>query len=399
MNPFSKDFPILEKYSYMDNAATSLKPVQLTEKITDYYLNNSSNVHRGIFKLSEQATEDFEKTRENLAKFFNSNKNEIIFTKNTTESINLLSYSLSHSLNEKSLILSTIMEHHSNFVPWLFTSKKNKIRFDVLNLDEDKKHFDYEVLKEKLKNEKPNVFSFTHISNVLGTINNVNEICSLCNDLNITTIIDGAQSAPHMKVDFKKINCDFFAFSAHKMLGPTGLGVLIGKAELLEDLPPFISGGSMISSVQRDSFKSTSIPQKFEAGTPSIAEVIGFNESLNYISNIGFEKINSIERNLQEYMIERLNEIKDIEIYSNTNMDESIGTLTFNLKKISPHDVASILDEFNVCIRAGNHCAQPLHNYLGIKGSVRASMYFYNTKEDVDKLIEGLKKVEKLFIQ
>jgi len=398
MNSFSNMFPVLKKYSYLDNAATSLKPRCLVEKMSEYYLNNSSNVHRGIFKLSEQATEDYEKTRESISKFFNSDVNEIIFTKNTTESINLLSYSLSHSLNEKDLIMSTIMEHHSNLVPWQFISQSKKTKLNLIDLDEDKVNLNFNELEEKLKKDKPKIFTFTHISNVLGTINDVNKICSLCNDLNITTIIDGAQSAPHIKVDFKKINCDFFAFSAHKMLGPTGLGVLIGKKHLLEEMPPFITGGSMISSVQRDSFKSTNSPQKFEAGTPPIAEVIGFNESLKYISNLGFDKINSLEKDLHSYALKRIQELNSLEIYSNTKFN-STGIFTFNLKNVNPHDVASILDEFNVCIRAGNHCAQPLHTYLEIKGSVRASMYFYNTKEDVDKLIEGLKKVEKLFIQ
>jgi cysteine desulfurase / selenocysteine lyase len=398
MNSFSNVFPVLKKYSYLDNAATSLKPVQLVEKMSEYYLNNSSNVHRGIFKLSEQATEDYEKTRENVAKFFNSNVNEIIFTKNTTESINLLSYSLGHNLNEKNSIMSTIMEHHSNLVPWQFLSKLKKVNLHLIDLDEDKINLNYEELEEKLKKDKPKIFTFTHISNVLGTINDVNKICSLCNDLNITTIIDGAQSAPHIKIDFKKINCDYFAFSAHKMLGPTGLGILIGKQNLLKEMPPFITGGSMISSVQRDSFKTANIPQKFEAGTPPIAEVIGFDEPLKFISKLGFDKINSIEKDLHTYILKRASELDFIEVYSNSEFN-STGIFTFNVKNVSPHDVASILDEFNVCIRAGNHCAQPLHNYLGIKGSVRASMYFYNTKEDIDKLIEGLKKVEKLFIR
>jgi cysteine desulfurase / selenocysteine lyase len=398
MNSFSNVFPVLKKYSYLDNAATSLKPVQLIEKMSEYYLNNSSNVHRGIFKLSEQATEDYEKTRENTAKFFNSEANEVIFTKNTTESINLLSYSLSHNLTEKDLIQSTIMEHHSNLVPWQFLSQLKKVKLNLIDLDEDKVNLNYAELEENLKKDKPKILTFTHISNVLGTINDVNKICSLCNDLNITTIIDGAQSTPHIKIDFKKINCDYFAFSAHKMLGPTGLGVLIGKQNLLKEMPPFITGGSMISSVQRDSFKTANIPQKFEGGTPPIAEVIGFNESLKYISKLGFDKINSIEKDLHTYILKRASELDFIEVYSNTEFN-STGIFTFNVKNVSPHDVASILDEFNVCIRAGNHCAQPLHNYLGIKGSVRASMYFYNTKEDIDKLIEGLKKVEKLFIQ
>lgn len=398
MNSFSNVFPVLKKYSYLDNAATSLKPVQMVEKMSEYYLNNSSNVHRGIFKLSEQATEDYEQTRETIANFFNSENEEVVFTKNTTESINLLSYSLSHELKEKDLIFSTIMEHHSNLVPWQFLSQIKKTKLNLIELDEEKINFNYEDLEEELKTKNSKIFAFTHISNVLGTINDINRICSLCNDLNIKTIIDGAQSAPHMKIDFKKINCDFFAFSAHKMLGPTGLGVLIGKKDLLDEIPPFITGGSMISSVQKDSFKLTNSPQKFEAGTPPIAEVIGFNESLKYISNLGFKKINSIEKELHSYTLKRMDELKFIEMYSNKTFN-STGIFTFNVKNVSPHDVASILDEFNVCIRAGNHCAQPLHTYLGIKGSVRASIYFYNTKEDVDKLIEGLKKVEKLFIQ
>ncbi len=397
MNSFSNEFPVLRKYSYLDNAATSLKPVKVIDKMNDYYLNNSSNVHRGIFKLSERATEDYEKTREHIATFFNSEVNEVIFTKNTTESINLLSYSLSHDLNENDLILSTIMEHHSNLVPWQFLVQTKKVKLDLINLGEDKVNLNYVDLEEKLKKEKPKMFSFTHVSNVLGTINNVNEICSLCSDLNIKTVMDCAQSVPHMKVDFKKINCDFMAFSAHKMLGPTGLGILIGKNSFLNEMSPFLLGGSMISSVQKESFKTAPPPQKFEAGTPPIAEVIGFNESLNYISKIGFDKINSLEKSVHSYLLKRITELNSIEIYS--NIENSTGVLTFNIKNVSPHDVASILDEFNVCIRAGNHCAQPLHTYLGIKGSVRASLYFYNTKEDVDKLIEGLKKVEKLFIQ
>lgn len=393
MNSYSNDFPVLKKYSYLDNAATSLKPIQVINKINDYYSNNSSNVHRGIFKLSEQATEDYEKTRENIAQFFNCDTNEIIFTKNTTESINLLSYSFSPSINSKDTILTTIMEHHSNFVPWQQVSQNKKCNFSVVDLSEDKVNLNYEDIEHKLHNEKPKIFAFTQVSNVLGTINDVNKICSLCSDLGVKTIIDVAQSAPHMQLDFKKINCDFMAFSAHKMLGPTGLGILIGKSSLLEELPPFLLGGSMISSVQKDSFKTAPIPQKFEAGTPPIAEVIGFNESLKYISKIGYDKIQSTEKKLISYALKKSEEI---EIYSNTM--NSIGTFTFNIKNVSPHDVASILDEYNVCVRAGNHCAQPLHTYLGIKGSVRASTYFYNTKQDIDKLFEGIKKVKEMFI-
>lgn len=393
---FVNDFPVLAKYSYLDNAATSLKPLQVINKINDYYLNNSSNVHRGIFKLSEQATEDYEKTRESISSMFNCNTNEVIFTKNTTESINLLSYSFSHSINSKDTILTTIMEHHSNLVPWQYISQNKKCNFSLVNLSEDKVNLNYEDLEEKLKREKPKIFAFTHVSNVLGTINDVNKICSLCSDLNIKTVIDSAQSVAHMKLDFKKINCDFMAFSAHKMLGPTGVGVLIGKSSLLDELPPFLLGGSMISSVQKDSFKTAPLPQKFEAGTPPIAEVIGFNESLKYISKIGFDKIKSTEKELISYILKRSEEFPNIQIHSNTI--NSTGLFTFNIKNVSPHDIASILDEYNVCIRAGNHCAQPLHTYLGVKGSVRASPYFYNTKEDVDKLFEGIKKVNEMFI-
>lgn len=395
---YSKDFPVIQKYSYLDNAATSLTPLSVINKMSEYYTNNSTNIHRGIYRLSEQATEEYEKTRENTAHFFNSNPEEVIFTKNTTESLNLLSYSLGQTLNEKNTIISTIMEHHSNFVPWLFLSQRKKVKFDLISLDKDNVNLNYAELEEKLKAEKPSIFAFTHISNVLGTMNDVNKISSLCSDLNIKTIVDCAQSVPHMKVDFKKLNCDFLAFSAHKMLGPKGLGVLIGKKEILEEMPPFLCGGSMISSVQKDSFKLTKIPQKFEAGTPPIPEVIGFNESLNYINKVKFENIQKTEKELLSYTLKRAKEHEDfISIYSNKSSN-NIGIFTFNLKNISPHDVASILDEFNVCIRAGNHCAQPLHTHLGIKGSVRVSFYLYNTKKDVDNLFTGIEKVKKMFI-
>lgn len=390
---FSKDFPIINKYSYLDSAATSLTPVQVINKINDYYLNNSSNVHRGIFRLSESATEDYEKTRENISTFFNCKSGEVIFTKNTTESINLLSHSLSHLFKEKDTILTTIMEHHSNFVPWLSLSQKRKLKFNVLNLENNE--LNYEDVENTIMETKPKLFTFMHVSNVLGTVNDVNKICSLCSDLGIISVVDAAQSVPHMKFDFDKINCDFTAFSAHKMLGPTGLGVLIGKKALLEEMPPFLLGGSMISSVQKDSFTCSPTPQKFEAGTPPIAEVIAFNESLNYISNLGYDKIRSIEKELISYILKRSGEIENLTIHSNLN---SSNVFTFNIKGVSPHDIAAILDEYNVCIRAGNHCAQPLHTYLNIKGSARASPYFYNNRKDIDNLFEGLKKVEKLFL-
>jgi len=395
---YSQDFPVIQKYSYLDNAATSLKPLSVVNKISEYYSYNSTNIHRGIYKLSEQATEEYEKSREHTAKFFNSNVDEVIFTKNATESLNLLSYTLGHSLNEKNLVLSTIMEHHSNFVPWQFLSQYKKVKFDVISLAKDNVNLDYNELEEKIKHDKPSIMTFMHVSNVLGTINNAEKIISLCNDLKIKTILDCAQSAPHMKVDFKRLNCDFIALSAHKMLGPNGLGVLIGKKSQLEDMPPFLCGGSMISSVQKDSFKLTKGPQKYEAGTPPIAEVIGFNESLNYIEKVNFENIHKTERELLSYTLKRAEEYEDIlDIYSNTSSN-STGIFTFNIKKVSPHDVASILDEYNVCIRAGNHCAQPLHTHLGINGSVRASYYFYNTKKDVDNLFVGIDKIKKMFI-
>lgn len=407
-----KDFPIFDNYPnlvYLDSTATSLKPRVVIDKLIEYYSKYSANIFRGVYQISERATEEYEETRKIVAKFINTQKvEEIVFTRNTTESLNLIAYSLGRKIIGKNdEIITTIMEHHSNFVPWQVLAQETRGVFKVIDINNNG-YLDLEknnLLKKnltalkKIITKKTKIFSLTYVSNVFGTINPVKEIIKIVKEINpkIITIVDAAQATPHLKIDIQDLGCDFLTFSSHKMLGPTGVGVLWGKEDLLKEMFPFMYGGEMISQVYIDKTIFKDPPHKFEAGTPAIGEVIAFKEAVNYINKINIEKIREHEKNLTLKTINRLkSEFADeIKIFGPTNIEDKGGIVAFSFEKYHPHDIASILNEEEICVRAGHHCAMPLHHRLGINGTVRVSFYIYNNQEDVEKLIKGLKKVEK----
>ncbi|MEK6897890.1 MAG: SufS family cysteine desulfurase [Nanoarchaeota archaeon] len=393
---FKKDFPIFQNSKnlvYLDNAATSQKPKSVIEAIKKFYENSNANIHRGIYKLSERATAEYGNAREIVAKFINALPEEIIFTKNSTDSINSLAYSISsiipYGRNE---ILLTEMEHHSNLIPWQQLAKRENMKLKFAKIKNDFT-LDMSDLREKLT-DKTAIVAFSHISNSLGIINPVKEIVELAKQKKILTIVDAAQSVPHTKVDVKFLGCDFLVFSGHKMLAPFGIGVLYGKKELLERLPPFSFGGGMIKKVSYENAEFADLPEKFEAGTPNIEGAIALSASVNYIKEIGINNIAVWEKKLAKYALNKLMEIPGIKIYNSGN---SSGIISFNLDNVHPHDVASLLDGQEIAVRAGHHCAMPLMKKLGISGTIRISFYFYNTFEDVDKLTESLKKIAEKF--
>ena len=393
-----KDFTIFEKNPnlvYLDSAATSQKPTVVINSLKDFYENENANIQRGIYDLSEQATKKYNEARLTIANFINAKPNEIIFTRNTTESINFLSNTLKEILPEsKDEIVLTEMEHHSNLVPWQQFAKKHNMKLKFIPITENYE-LDYEKAKE-LITEKTALLAITHASNVFGTINNIKELTNLAKQHQALTIVDAAQSAPHLNIDVKDLDCDFLAFSSHKTYGPLGLGVLYGKQELLEKLPPFLFGGGMIQTVSYEDTTFAELPEKFEAGTPNIGPTIAFAEAIRYIEKLGFENIQDYETELKSYALEKLNQLDNITIYHPKNKP-SAPVISFNLHNIHPHDIASILNDHNIAIRAGHHCCMPLMKKLGISGTCRASFSIYNTKEDVDKLVEGLKKVQEVF--
>ena len=387
-----KDFPILKNLVYLDSAATTQKPKQVIKKISDFYAKYNSNISRGLYKLSEEATKMYNDSRKTIAEFINASPKEIIFTRSATESINFLSHTIdSLNLNGKEILLSE-MEHHSNLIPWQQFAKRKKMELKFIKIKNDFT-LDYEDAKEKISKNTA-VLSLTHVSNSLGTINNVKFLVKLAKKYNAITIIDAAQSAPSTKIDVRDLDCDFLAFSSHKMMGPSGVGILYGKLKLLKKLKPFNFGGNMIGRVSLSGASWSSIPERFEAGTPNIEGAIGFAEAVKYINKIGIGKIESHEKELLDYAVKKLKGIEEVKIYSPKN---SIGILSFNVKNIHPHDVAAILSEDNICIRAGYHCSIPLMDRLKINGTCRASFYIYNTKEDIDKLASSIKKTIKIF--
>ena len=394
-----KDFPILNRkihgkqLVYLDNAATSQKPRQVIEAIDDYYKNHNANIHRSIHTLGEEATQKYEEAHENVAEFINADSYQnIIFTKNTTESLNLLAYSLTSKLKKGDEIVISQMEHHSNFVPWQQLAKQRDLKLKFIKINEEGL-LDAKSINESIT-KKTKIVSITHVSNVLGTINQIQDIAKIAHEKGALMIADGAQSAPHMPVDVKKLDVDFYAFSGHKMLGPTGIGVLYGKKELLEEMQPFLYGGEMIREVRFDDTKFNDLPWKFEAGTMNIAEGIGLSAAIDYLNNIGMEQIQKKDRELADYAMKRLKEIKDLTIYG---PKERGAVVSFNLKDIHAHDVSQILDSEGIAIRAGHHCCMPLMSVLKVPATARASFYLYNTEEEIDKLISGLHKVRKVF--
>ncbi len=398
-----KDFPILERetrpgvrVTYLDSTATSQKPVQVIEAMNDYYRHSNANIHRGVHTLAEEATSMYEGAREKIAKFVNaSSSREIIYTRNTTESINLVAYSWARAnLKAGDLVILTEMEHHSNLVPWQMLQAERSIELDFISVTEDGL-LDLETYKSLLS-RRPKLVSFTHMSNVLGTINPAAEIIRLGHEVGAIVLVDGAQSVPHLSVDVQALDADFYAFSAHKMCGPTGIGALYGKSALLEAMPPFLGGGDMIKEVKLRSFRANSLPHKFEAGTPAIAEAIGFGAAVDYLSALGMDNVAAHEHEITEYALERLEEIPGVKLFG-PSADKKGGVAAFTLEGVHPHDVAQILDRDGIAVRAGHHCAQPLHEKFGIPATSRASFYLYNTKEEVDLLVNGLYKVKEMF--
>ncbi|MBM3124497.1 MAG: cysteine desulfurase [Chloroflexi bacterium] len=398
-----EDFPILKRavqegslLAYLDSTATSQKPLAVIDAMNEYYRRSNSNIHRGVHTLAEEATALYEAARDRITKFINAvSAREIIYTRNTTESINLVAYSWGRShLKSGDVVILTEMEHHSNLVPWQMLQSELGIRLEFIPVTEEGLlDLDaYRILLER----KPKLVSFTHMSNVLGTINPVAEVATLAHSVGAMVLVDGAQSVPHLPVDVQALDVDFYAFSAHKMCGPTGIGILYGKEEWLVAMPPFLGGGDMIKEVHLHSFKANSLPHKWEAGTPAIAEAVGFGAAVDYLSKIGMEEIQTHEHAMTEYALDRLVEIPGVKVLGPT-AEKKGGVVAFTVNGIHPHDVAQILDRDGIAIRAGHHCAQPLHEKFGIPASSRASFYFYNTAEEVDRLVAGIYKVKELF--
>ncbi len=398
-----QDFPILErevrpgvKLVYLDSTATAQKPNFVISAMDNFYRNNNANIHRGVHVLAEESTALYEQARESISKFINApSPRQVIYTRNTTESINLVAYSWARVyLKANDLVILTEMEHHSNLVPWHMLASERGIRLEfipvtpdgMLDLDE----------YNKLLAQNPKLVSFTHMSNVLGTINPAAEMIRMAHSVGAVTLLDGAQSVPHFKVDVQALDVDFMAFSAHKMVGPTGIGVLYGKAALLTSMPPFLGGGDMIKEVKLRSFRANDLPYKFEAGTPAIAEAVGFGAAAEYLSGIGMDAIAHHEHMITEYALERLEEIPGLKLFGPI-ADKKGGVAAFTMDGVHPHDVAQILDSIGVAVRAGHHCAQPLHEKFNLQATSRASFYLYTTKEEVDMLVKGIYKVKEYF--
>lgn len=404
-----KDFPILQQQIndqplvYLDSGATTQKPHCVIESLTEYYTGYNANIHRGIYTLSEKATAAYENARKKVQQFINATADqEIIFTSGTTESINLVALSWAKQyLNQGDVVVLTDMEHHSNFVPWFRLEAELGITRKFIGIDEEGflKLADY---KKILKEGKVKLVCLPHVSNVLGTINPVKEIVELAHEHGALVLVDGAQAVPHLEVDVQDLGVDFYAFSGHKMLAPTGTGVLYGKQNILNEMQPFKSGGDMILSVHKNSVTFNDLPWRFEAGTPHVAGVIGLGTAIDYLSKIGLDTIHKHEQKLIQHAYRRLTEEFDgiIQLFGPdplTYPEQRSGVLSFHLQSIHPHDVASILNDDNICVRAGHHCAQPLMDVLQMTALTRATFYLYNTEDDVEALVDGLKKVVNIF--
>jgi len=401
MADFSKikfDFPILKqkingrRLVYLDSAATSQKPSQVIEAEKVFYETINANVARSVHYLSEKATEAYETSRKRVADFINSDENEIIFVRNTTEAINLIANCLDFKKDDE--IITTIMEHHSNLVPWQVICEKTGAKLKIVDIlpdgTLDLKQF------EKFLSNKTKLIAITHISNVLGTINPVKKIIQFAKKFGALVLIDGAQGVPHLKVDVKDIGCDFYAFSGHKMLAPTGIGVLYGRKELLDNMHPYMYGGHMIKKVTKENSEFNDVPERFEAGTANFAGAVALGAAVDYLEKIGMENVLAHEKELTRYALEKLSKIKDLEIYGPKSAEQRGGVIAFNIKGAHPHDVAQILDSEGIAIRSGHACAMPLMQRLGVESVCRASFYIYNDKEDVDALIDGLEKVKEV---
>jgi cysteine desulfurase/selenocysteine lyase len=398
-----QDFPIFKRkihgnrnLIYLDSAASSQKPQAVLDAMDALYTRSYANIHRGIHELAEEATALYEGSRQRIAEFIHiSDPAELIFTRNTTESINLVAQAWGRKfLKAGDRILLTEMEHHSNLIPWFMLASEKDIHIDFITVRENG-FLDLDQYQTLLQTG-PRLVAFTHMSNVLGVVNPVEEMTTQAHRMGAVVLIDGAQSIPHFPVDVEMIGADFYAFSAHKMCGPTGIGVLHGKRSLLEEINPFLGGGDMIKKVTFDGFIPNEIPYKFEAGTPAIAEAIGFRAAVDYLNAVGMEDIHAHEKQITAYAYQRLSEISGLHILG-PSANERGGVISFELEGIHPHDVAQILDSDGIAVRAGHHCAMPLHQKLKVQASTGASFYLYNTTEDVDELVKGIHKVKEIF--
>jgi cysteine desulfurase/selenocysteine lyase len=403
INKIKTDFPILNRevrpgtrLVYLDSTATAQKPGIVIDSMKQYYETNNANIHRGIHQLAEEATAMYESARQKIAIFIHARSTkEIVFTRNATESINLVAQTWGRKfLQAGDLIILTEMEHHSNLVPWQMLAEEKNLELDFIPVTENGElDLDtYDLLLEK----KPKLVAFTHMSNVLGTINPAKEMIEKAHNAGALVLVDGAQSVPHFSVDVTDLNADFYVFSAHKMVGPTGIGVLYGKEKLLAEMPPFLGGGDMIKKVLLRSFKPNDLPHKFEAGTPAIAEAIGFGKAIDYLSAIGMENIADHEKKITQYALQKLKDVENLKVFC-PNVTERGGVISFELGFVHPHDVAQVLDHYGIAVRAGHHCAMPLHEKFGLPATSRASFYLYNDYEDVDLLVIGLQHVNEMF--
>src|SRR5919109_2831536 len=400
-----QDFPILKRkingnktLVYLDNAATTQKPISVINAIYNYYVNYNSNIHRAVHQLAEEATFEYEKTREKVAKFINARSaDEIIFTRNATEAINLVSYAWGRTnVNKDDRVVITEIEHHSNIVPWQILTQEKGAKLDYIGIDNNG-YLNMEDCKRYLQSNKVKLLSISHMSNVLGTIVPINEIIEMAHHKGILVLVDGAQSVPHMPVDVQDMDCDFMVFSAHKMLGPTGVGVLYAKKEILNEIPPFIGGGDMIKEVHKHETIYNELPYKFEGGTPNIAGVIGFGAAVEYLTKIGMDKVREHEIDVTNYTINAITGIKGVTLYGPHNASHRGGVVSFNISDIHPHDLATIMNEHGIAIRSGHHCAQVLMKRLDVAATSRASFYIYNTKEEVDTFINVLEEAKRVF--
>ena len=388
-------FPILSRevhghpLVYLDNAATTQKPKSVIDALSSYYSTMNANIHRGLHTLAEEATAAYEDVRKQVATFINAGSHrEVVFTRNTTESLNLLAYTLGARLKPGDEIVLTAAEHHSNLVPWQLVTQRTgaKLRFIELN---DDQQIDVDTARAAI-NANTRIVSIVHMSNVLGSIAPVAEISEMARAVGATMIVDAAQSAPHIPVDVADLGVDYMAFSAHKMLGPTGVGVLWGRQELLADLDPFLGGGEMISVVTREESSWAALPHKFEAGTPNIADVIAFGAALDFLNDVGMDAIAAHDAELTHYAVDRLSHLEGLDIYGPSDPSDRSAVIAFNYRDIHSHDVATILDRGGIAVRAGHHCAQPLMRTLGVPATARASFYLYNERSEVDALVDGL---------
>ena len=394
-----KDFPILKNRDivYLDSGATAQKPQSVIDALEHFYEMNNANPHRGAYTLSMDATQEYESSRDKIAKFINArHREEVIFTKNASESLNLIAYSYGmDNVKEGDEIVISIMEHHSNLVPWQKVAKTKGAELKYMYINDEFELTDEEI--ESKITDKTKIVGITHVSNVLGTVNNVKKIIDYAHKKGAVVIVDASQSIPHMKIDVQELNADFLVFSGHKIMAPLGIGVLYGKKEILNTMSPFLMGGDMIEYVYEQDTTYAPLPNKFEAGTQNAGGVVALAAAMEYIDKVGYDTIERIENEVVEYALEKLRKFDYVTLYVTPNKEHHQGVISFNLNGVHPHDVATILDNYGVCVRSGNHCAQPLLRYIGIDSTCRASFYLYNTKEDADKLVDAIEKAHKMF--